>query len=198
MAHAQTKARPPRAAIVVHVPCFAAGFDGNSSLLGAWTEKIFERFQFSHRYTSHGCLLLSPRWLRLRTRGGAPSFHSERGDGHCLRCEGVSLFADVDRWRRREQLARGSLIPSLRITNSRAPSLSGHYSLRRYYVPILHPLPFGRLPDSGYTTYLPPSTSRRGEESFSSCSAHPCHRAVATTPPGRSIASARLRWTVMP
>ena len=37
--------------------------------------------------------------------------------------------------------------------------------------------------NTGYRAYLAPAISRRGEEGFSSCSACPCHRAVATTPP---------------
>src|SRR5208282_1573496 len=56
--------------------------------------------------------------------------------------------------------------------------------LHRYCGPSRHPLVFGRLPGfAGYTTYLAPVISRRDEEGFSSCSACPCHRAVASTPP---------------
>jgi hypothetical protein len=56
--------------------------------------------------------------------------------------------------------------------------------LHRYYGPSRHPLVFGRLPGfAGYTAYLAPTISRRDEEGFSSCSACPCHRAVASTPP---------------
>ena len=56
--------------------------------------------------------------------------------------------------------------------------------LHRYYGPSRHPLVFGRLPGfAGYTAYLAPTISRRDEEGFSSCSACPCHRAVAFTPP---------------
>src|SRR6516165_10408463 len=56
--------------------------------------------------------------------------------------------------------------------------------LHRYYEPGRHPLVFCRLPGvAGYTAYLAPSISRRDEEGFSSCSACPCHRAVASTPP---------------
>jgi hypothetical protein len=56
--------------------------------------------------------------------------------------------------------------------------------LHSYYGPIRHPLAFGSLPGfAGYRTYLAPTISRRGEEGFSSCSACPCHRAVASTPP---------------
>jgi hypothetical protein len=56
--------------------------------------------------------------------------------------------------------------------------------LQRYYGPSRRPLVFGRLPGvAGYTAYLPPAISRRDQEGFSSCSACPCHRAVASTPP---------------
>jgi len=56
--------------------------------------------------------------------------------------------------------------------------------LHRYYGPDRHPLAFDRLPGcAGYTIYPAPAISRRGEEGFSSCSACPCHRAVASTPP---------------
>jgi hypothetical protein len=56
--------------------------------------------------------------------------------------------------------------------------------LHSQYGPIRHPLAFGPLPGfAGYRTYLAPAISRRGEEGFSSCSACPCHRAVASTPP---------------
>ena len=44
--------------------------------------------------------------------------------------------------------------------------------------------PVSRLPGApGYTAYLAPPISRRGEEGFSSCLARPRYRAVATTPP---------------
>src|ERR1700731_1204720 len=64
--------------------------------------------------------------------------------------------------------------------------------LHRYYRPSRHPLVFDRLPGfAGYTAYLAPTISRRDEEGFSSCSACPCHRAVASTParwhPYRSV-----------
>src|ERR1700761_2308075 len=56
--------------------------------------------------------------------------------------------------------------------------------LPHYSGPSRHPLVFGRLPGVvGYTAYLAPAISRRDEEGFSSCSACPCHRAVASTPP---------------
>ena len=53
-----------------------------------------------------------------------------------------------------------------------------------HYSPIRHPLAFGPLPGvAGYRAYLAPVISHRGEEGFSSCSACPCHRAAAITPP---------------
>ena len=56
--------------------------------------------------------------------------------------------------------------------------------LHRYYGPSRHPLVFGRLLGfAGYTAYLAPAISRWDEEGFSSCSACPRHRAVASTPP---------------
>src|SRR5205085_6261908 len=65
--------------------------------------------------------------------------------------------------------------------------------------PFRHPLAFGRLPGvAGYTAYLSPPLSRRGEEGFSSCSMCPGHRAVAPTPPERPAASAALRRSVLP
>src|SRR5438094_8539974 len=71
--------------------------------------------------------------------------------------------------------------------------------LLRYYWPIRHPLAF--LPISRLSVirflYAPP-ISRRGEEGFSSCSAYPCHRAVATTPPECRAASVRLRRSMLP
>src|SRR5215510_9015929 len=65
--------------------------------------------------------------------------------------------------------------------------------LLRYYGPIRHPLAFP--PPSRFTVirflHAPP-ISRRDEEGFSSCSVHPCHRAVATTPPECRAASVRF------
>ena len=55
--------------------------------------------------------------------------------------------------------------------------------LRCYYGPVRHPLAFDRFPGcAGYTTYLAPPISQWDEEGFSSCSACPCHRAVAFHP----------------
>jgi hypothetical protein len=76
---------------------------------------------------------------------------------------------------------------------------TGITPLHRYCQPLRHPLAFGRLPGvAGYTAYLAPPLSRRGEEGFSSCSTCPCHRAVAPTPPERPAASAVLRRSVLP
>src|SRR5688572_29595268 len=69
---------------------------------------------------------------------------------------------------------------------------------RRYYGPLRHPLAFGRLPGvAGYTAYLLPPLSRRGEEGFSSCSMCPGHRAVAPTPPECPVASADVRRSML-
>src|SRR5271156_3816371 len=68
-----------------------------------------------------------------------------------------------------------------------------------YYGPSRHPLVFGRLPGfAGYTAYLAPAISRRDEEGFSSCSACPCHRAVASTPPRCSAVSVSVRLVILP
>jgi hypothetical protein len=71
--------------------------------------------------------------------------------------------------------------------------------LPRYYGPSRHPLVFGRLPGvAGYTTYLPPAISRWDEEGFSSCSACPCHRAIASTPPRWPAVSVSFRLVILP
>jgi len=71
--------------------------------------------------------------------------------------------------------------------------------LHRYYGPSRHPLVFGRLPGfAGYTAYLAPAISRWDDEGFSSCSACPCHRAVASTPPRWAAASVRFRPFMLP
>ena len=76
---------------------------------------------------------------------------------------------------------------------------TGVTPLRRYYQPLRHPLAFGRLPGvTGYTAYLAPPLSRRGEEGFSSGSMCPGHRAVAPTPPEGPAASAALRQFLLP
>ena len=55
--------------------------------------------------------------------------------------------------------------------------------LRRYRGPLRHPLAFRPFPSCrGYRAYLAPPLSRRGEESFSSCSTRPGHRAAANHP----------------
>src|SRR5216683_4979188 len=71
--------------------------------------------------------------------------------------------------------------------------------LPRYYWPARHPLVFGRLPGfAGYTAYLAPAISRWDEEGLSSCSACPCHRAVASTPPRLTSVSVSLRLLMRP
>src|SRR5256714_14333901 len=45
---------------------------------------------------------------------------------------------------------------------------------------------------------LAPAISRRDEEGFSSCSACPCHRAVASTPPRRTAVSVSVRLLMLP
>ena len=84
--------------------------------------------------------------------------------------------------------------------SSRAPLLHRRYpASSAHYGPIRHRLVFGRLPGaSGYTTYLAPPISRWDEDGFSSCLAHPCHRAAPTTPPERIDASVRIRRSVLP
>ena len=58
---------------------------------------------------------------------------------------------------------------------------------------------FNSLPAvHGYRTYLAPRISPRDEEGFSSCSACPCHRAVATTPPEWMIVSISFRSPMLP
>src|SRR3954466_10986573 len=70
---------------------------------------------------------------------------------------------------------------------------------RRYCGPLRHPLAFGRLPGvAGYTAYLAPPISRRGEGVFSSCRRGPCPRAAPPPPRGRPAASAALRRSVLP
>jgi hypothetical protein len=71
--------------------------------------------------------------------------------------------------------------------------------LHRYCGPSRHPLVFGRLPGfAGYTAYPAPAISRRDEEGFSSCSACPCHRAVASTPPRCPAVSVSVRLAILP
>lgn len=80
-----------------------------------------------------------------------------------------------------------------------SPRSTGITPLRRYCGPIRHPLAFGRLPGiAGYTAYLLPPLSQRGEEGFTSCSTRPCHRAAAAAPPEWSVASASLRRPMLP
>jgi hypothetical protein len=46
--------------------------------------------------------------------------------------------------------------------------------------------------------FAAPPISRRDEEGFSSCLAHPCHRAAANTPPECLTASVKLRRSMLP
>jgi hypothetical protein len=58
---------------------------------------------------------------------------------------------------------------------------------------------FHRFPGvTGYTASFAPPISQRDEEGFSSCLAHPCHRAVAITPPECLAASVSLRRSMLP
>ena len=52
--------------------------------------------------------------------------------------------------------------------------------------------------ETGYTTYPAPPISRWDEDGFSSCSAHPCHRAAPTTPPERIDTRVRVRRSMLP
>src|SRR6266849_1529069 len=53
--------------------------------------------------------------------------------------------------------------------------------------------PVADFPVSPVIRFPAPPISRRGEEGFSSCSAHPCHRAVAVTPPECLVPSVSLQ-----
>ncbi len=76
---------------------------------------------------------------------------------------------------------------------------TGVTPLHRYYKPSRHRLAFRRFPGvAGYTPYLAPPISQRGEDGFSSCLAFPCHRAAPTTPPEWSAALARLQQAMLP
>jgi hypothetical protein len=54
------------------------------------------------------------------------------------------------------------------------------------------------FPLSPVIRFPSPPISRRGEEGFSSCLAHPCHRAAAATPPKCPVASVSLRRAMLP
>src|SRR5450631_845502 len=58
--------------------------------------------------------------------------------------------------------------------------------------------PFPDFPVSPVIRFPAPPISRRGEEGFSSCSVHPCHRAVATAPPECPAASVSWRRSMQP
>src|SRR6267143_5974472 len=87
-----------------------------------------------------------------------------------------------------ESLQTARSLRSIRITG-----------LRRYCGPLRHPL---ALPPTSRCHrlygFLFPPISRRGEEGFSSCLAHPCPRAAAATPPECLAASVSLRRAMLP
>src|SRR5688572_4724275 len=85
-----------------------------------------------------------------------------------------------------ESLQTAGPLRSIRITG-----------LLRYCGPLRHPLAGRRLPGVAGIRFPSPPISRRGEEGFSSCLAHPCHRAVAVTPPECLVASVSLRRTML-
>jgi len=75
------------------------------------------------------------------------------------------------------------------------------------FVAYVASVPFTAPPPSRLSTDFPvspvirfpsPPISRRGDEDFSSCLAHPCHRAAAATPPECLAASVSLRRAMLP
>src|SRR5262245_12854626 len=61
---------------------------------------------------------------------------------------------------------------------------TGITPLPRCFEPVLYPLAFVAFRGSpGCAMYLAPTVFSSGEEGFPSCSARPCRRAVADTPP---------------
>ena len=88
----------------------------------------------------------------------------------------------------------------VKIPCTAGPPLHGHYpvsSLLRT-PPTPSRLPHGFPGDAGYADGAAPRVSPWGEEGISSCSASPCHRAVAATPPECANASASLRRPMLP
>ena len=76
---------------------------------------------------------------------------------------------------------------------------TGIAPLRSYYRPLRHPLAFPPISRClRLFGFLSPPISQRDEEGFSSCLAHPCHRAVAITPPECLAASSSLRRSMLP
>jgi hypothetical protein len=68
-----------------------------------------------------------------------------------------------------------------------------------HYRPLRHPLvvpPTSRC--LRLYGFVSPPISQRDEEGFSSCFGHPCHRAVAITPPECLAASVSLRQSMLP
>ncbi len=76
---------------------------------------------------------------------------------------------------------------------------TGVTPLQSSYEPLRLPLASVRFP-GGCRLYgrAAPQISPWGEEGLSSCSARPCHRAVAATPPECPAASANLRRAMLP
>src|ERR1700676_5110771 len=77
---------------------------------------------------------------------------------------------------------------------------TGITPLRSYYRPLRHPLvvpPTSRCLRL-YGFLFSTNFSAGDEEGFSSCFAHPCHRAVAITPPECLAASVSLRRSMLP
>jgi len=85
---------------------------------------------------------------------------------------------------------------SLTAGSLRSPDIT---PVHRYFEPIRHPLVFSPFPVvPGYRTYLAPEISSWDEEGFSSCSACPCHRTIAPTPPESVAVSASFRLPLLP
>jgi hypothetical protein len=117
----------------------------------------------------------------------APTFSGQSEKRHDVSAFALAYILLLSSCRLMDAFIKASLPPRLteELPHSRAPSLPRHYpSSHSYYEPIRHPLVFDQLPGTtGYMAYLAPPISWRDEEGFSSCSAGPCHCAVAATPP---------------
>ena len=88
----------------------------------------------------------------------------------------------------------------LKTVNSRVPLLPRNYSGSTLI--RTHPPPSRLSAHFPLFTVIEPTLLRkissRGEEGFSSCSACPCHRAVATTPPEWMAVSISFRRSMLP
>jgi hypothetical protein len=133
----------------------------------------------------------SPHTLRIPPRDGHPVLRSTSSGGFrsILLVSSFRLRAPRDFSIPSSRFGQRGITPAFGY-GAPHPSAGGTSTLLIWalpsaqYEPIRHPLVFGRLPGfAGYTAYLAPAISRRDEEGFSSCSACPCHRAVASTPP---------------